>query len=164
MRRIRNTMMIITSPNADSQGVTMINYIRKYIKKNKLKNFLFFRSLGSQTYLSLLKIVDGVIGNSSSGISEVTFFNIGTVNIGDRQQGRLMVSSIVNCSISKTSIIKSINKILTNDFKKKIKNEIQIYGKGQAAKKIAKKLLSFNFKKNNKKFFYDYLKQKNLHL
>ena len=53
-------MMIITSPNADTQGNLMINYIEEFIKKNKLKNFLFFKSLGSQIYLSLLKIVDGV--------------------------------------------------------------------------------------------------------
>ena len=148
-------MMIITSPNADAQGVTMINNIKKYIKKNKLKNFLFFKSLGSQTYLSLLKIVDGVVGNSSSGISEVPFFDIGTVNIGDRQEGRLMVPSIVNCSISKISIIRSINKILSKNFKKNIKNEIKSYGDGQTAKKIAKKLLLFDFKKYNKKIFCD---------
>ena len=152
---MKNTMMIITSPNADAKGVTMINHIKKYIKKNKLKNFLFFKSLGSQTYLSLLKIADGVVGNSSSGISEVPFFGIGTVNIGDRQEGRLMVPSIVNCSISKISIIRSINKILSKNFKKNIKNEIKSYGDGQTAKKIAKKLLLFDFKKYNKKIFCD---------
>ena len=155
LKKIKNTMMIITSPNADAQGITMINYIRKYIKKNKLKNFLFFESLGSQIYLSLLRVVDGVVGNSSSGISEVPFFRIGTVNIGDRQEGRLMAPSIVNCSISKISIIKSINKILSNNFKKRIKNKIRIYGDGQAAEKITNKILLFDFKKYNKKKFYD---------
>ena len=156
LKKIKNTKMIITSPNADAQGVIMIDYIRKYIRKNKLENFIFFKSLGNQTYLSLLKIVDGVVGNSSSGISEAPFFGIGTVNIGDRQQGRLMVSSIINCSISKISIVKSINKILTNNFKKNIKNEIsRYYGAGQTAKKIVKKLLLFNFKKYKKKVFYD---------
>ena len=73
LKKIKNTMMIITSPNTDAQGNLMINYIEKFIRKNKLENFLFFKSLGSQVYLSLLKIVNGVVGNSSSGISGVPF-------------------------------------------------------------------------------------------
>ena len=148
-------MMIITSPNADAQGNLMINYIEKFIRKNKLKNFLFFKSLGSQVYLSLLKIVNGVVGNSSSGISEVPFFGIGTVNIGDRQQGRATVSSFINCKVSQGSIVKSVNKILINNFKKKKSSELKIFGTGNTSKKITKKLLSFDFKKYNKKVFYD---------
>jgi GDP/UDP-N,N'-diacetylbacillosamine 2-epimerase (hydrolysing) len=149
-------MMIITSPNADAQGNLMINYIEEFIKKNKLKNFLFFKSLGSQIYLSLLKIVNGVVGNSSSGISEVPFFGIGTVNIGDRQQGRSTFSSIINCKVSQKIIVKSVNKILKNNFEKKNPSELKIFGDGQTSKKITKKLLSFNFKKYNKKVFYDF--------
>ena len=155
LRKFKKTTMIITSPNADAQGVLMIKHINKYIKKHKLKNFLFFQSLGSSIYLSLLRIVDGAVGNSSSGISEVPFFGIGTVNIGDRQQGRFMTASIVNCPVSKISIINSIHKILNNNFKRKIKNRIKKHGNGNVAKKIAKKLLFFNFRKYNKKVFYD---------
>ena len=156
LKKIKNTMMIITSPNADAQGNLMISYIEEFIKKNKLKNFLFFKSLGSQIYLSLLKIVDGVVGNSSSGISEVPFFNIGTVNIGDRQKDRAAVSSIINCKVSQRSIIKSINKIFKSNFRKKKFNELKIFGSGHTSKKITKKLLSFNFQKYNKKIFYDF--------
>ena len=155
LKKIKNTIMIITSPNADAQGVLMMRYINKYIKKHKLKNFLFFKSLGSSVYLSLLKIVDGVVGNSSSGISEVPFFGIGTVNIGDRQQGRFMATSVVNCSVSKISIVNSIKKILNNNFRKKIKNRIKTYRSSNVAIKITKKLLSFDFRKYNKKVFYD---------
>ena len=116
---------------------------------------MFFKSLGSQVYLSLLKIVNGVVGNSSSGISEVPFFGIGTVNIGDRQQGRATVSSFINCKVSQGSIVKSVNKILINNFKKKKSSELKIFGSGNTSKKITKKLLSFDFKKYNKKVFYD---------
>jgi len=154
--KIKNTMIIITSPNADAQGNLMINYIEKFIRKNKLKNFLFFKSLGSQVYLSLLKIVDGIVGNSSSGISEAPFFRVGTVNIGDRQQNRATVSGIINCKVSQSSIVKSINKILNKKFNKKKSNELKIFGTGHTSKKITKKLLSFDFKKYNKKVFFDY--------
>jgi len=155
LKKIKNTTIIITSPNADAQGIVMIRYIVKYIKKYKLKNFLFIKSLGSSVYLSLLRFVDGVVGNSSSGISEVPFFNIGTVNIGDRQQGRFMTSSIVNCPVSKISIVRSIRKILNNNFKKRIRRNNKMENSSKVAKKIAKKLLYFNFKKYNKKIFYD---------
>ena len=133
----------------------MINFIKRYIKKNKIKNFLFYKSLGSQTYLSLLKIVDGVVGNSSSGVSEVPFFKIGTVNIGDRQKGRFIAKSVINCPVSEASIINSINRILSNKFKRKIKTKSKIYTDRNVAKKIIKRLLSFDFKKYNKKIFYD---------
>lgn len=155
IKNIKNTGMIITAPNADAQGILMINYIKHFVKKNKLKNFLFIKSLGATTYLSLLKVVDGVVGNSSSGISEVPFFGIRTLNIGDRQHGRIMASSILNCPVSKTRITESISKILNEKFNKKIKKELRKYGNGQAADKISKKIFFFDFKKYQKKFFYD---------
>ena len=155
LKSFKNIKIIVTSPNADSGGINMINYIKKFIKKNRLNNFIFFKSLGSQIYLSLLKIVDGVVGNSSSGISEVPFFGIGTVNIGDRQQGRVMTPSIINCPVSKNKIIKSINKLLDYKFKKKIDKNYKIYGDGTAAVKISKKILKFKFNKFEKKIFHD---------
>lgn len=155
LKSLKNIRIIITSPNADSRGITMINYIKKFIKKKTSNNFIFFKSLGSQVYLSLLKIVDGVVGNSSSGISEVPFFKIGTVNIGDRQQGRIMTQSIINCPVSKNKIIASVNKLFDNKFKKKIRKNYKIYGDGTASIKIAKKILNFKFNKFQKKNFYD---------
>ena len=155
IKSIKNTGMIITSPNADAQGILMINCIKNFIKKNKLENFLFIKSLGTTNYLSLLKVVNGVVGNSSSGISEAPFFGIRTLNIGDRQCGRFMVSSVLNCPVSKTRIIKSINKILKEKFNSKIKNELKKFGNGRAADKISRKLIFFNFNKYQKKFFYD---------
>jgi len=154
LKKIKNTLIIVTSPNADAKGIIMISYIKHYIKKNKLKNFLFFESLGSSTYLSLLRVVDGVIGNSSSGISEVPFFGIGTVNIGDRQQGRFMSTSIINSPVSEVLIVNSIKKILSDDFRKKIKRN-KIYKSKDVARKIKKKLLFYNFRKYNNKIFYD---------
>ena len=155
LKKIKNTLIIITSPNADAKGVLMISYIKNFIKKNKSKNFLFFNSLGSQIYLSILRIVDGVIGNSSSGISEAPFFGVGIVNIGDRQKGRIMFPNIINCDNTEKSISKSIQKILKKKYKKKMKNKLKIFGDGNAAKKIAKKILTFDFKSYEKKVFFD---------
>ena len=155
LKRLKETLVIITSPNADAKGVEMISYINKFIKNNKLKNFIFFKSLGSLIYLSLLKVVDGVIGNSSSGISEAPFFGIGTVNAGTRQNGRYMLPSIVNCSVSQAAVIDSINKIFNSNFRRKIKKQMKMDKSINVAKKITKKLLLFNFKKNSEKIFYE---------
>ena len=155
VKSIKNVGVIITSPNSDAKGNVMINTIKSFIKKNKLKNFLFVKSLGSKVFLSMLREVDGMVGNSSSGISEAPFFGIGTVNIGNRQEGRIMSSSIINCSTYKKSIIKSVKKVLSKSFKNKVKYELKKYGNGYTAQKISKKLLLFNFKKYEKKVFFD---------
>jgi GDP/UDP-N,N'-diacetylbacillosamine 2-epimerase (hydrolysing) len=155
LSRFKNIRFIITSPNADARGIIMIKYIRNFIKKNNLKNFVYFRSVGSQVFLSLLRIVDGIVGNSSSGFGEAPFFKIGTINIGDRQQGRVMLPSIINCSATNQGINKSIKKIFSKKFKKNINIRTLDYGNGDSAKKIAKKIISFNIKKSEKKVFYD---------
>jgi UDP-hydrolysing UDP-N-acetyl-D-glucosamine 2-epimerase len=155
LKKLKKTLIIITSPNADAKGIIMIKYINNFIKKKKLKNFVFFKSLGSLVYLSLLKVVDGVVGNSSSGISEVPLFGIGTVNIGKRQDGRFMFPSVINCTVSKMAILDSIKKIYNSDFRRKIKKQIKINKLKNSAKKIAKKILLFNFKNYKDKVFYE---------
>lgn len=162
LKKIKNTLIIITAPNADAQGALMIESIKKFIKKNKVKNFKFYNSLGSQVYLSLLKVVDGVVGNSSSGISEVPYFGKGTVNIGSRQDGRFMTQSIINCKFNEVLIINSIKKILNNSFKNELKVKIKKNSDSNTAKKIIKKILLFDFKKYNNKIFYDIQYVKNL--
>ena len=152
---VKDTLIIITSPNADSKGVLMITFIKKFIQKKKLSNFVFFKSLGSRKYLSILRFVDGAIGNSSSGISEVPFFGIGTINLGDRQNGRILVPSIINCDISQNKIKKAIKLLFSNKFRLNIQKSLKQYGNGNSAEKIANKIVSFNFKKFKKKDFRD---------
>ena len=111
--------------------------------------------MGSQNYLSTLRYVDGAVGNSSSGISEVPFFGIGTINLGDRQTGRIFTSSIFNTKINSLSIRNSLKKIFSKKMRRKFKISKKIYGSGNSSKKIINKIVKFNFKKYKKKIFYD---------
>ena len=83
-----------------------------------------------------------MIGNSSSGLIEVPYFKIPTVNIGDRQKGRVMHKSIINCSYSSSSIQKAINKAMSPKFKKKIIKQKYLFGNGGSSKKIVNKILT----------------------
>ena len=87
LTEFNDTLMIFTMPNADNDSRKIIQCIQEYV--SKFPNFLFYKNLGTKNYLSCLKLVDGVVGNSSSGIIEAPSFSIGTVNIGNRQKGRL---------------------------------------------------------------------------
>ncbi len=155
LKKLKKTLVIITSPNADAKGVVLINKIKKFIKTHKLRNFHFIKSMGSQNYLSTLRYVDGAVGNSSSGISEVPFFGIGTINLGDRQTGRVFTSSIFNAKINSLSIKNSLKKIFNKKMRRKFKISKKIYGNGNSSKKIINKIIKFNFKKYKKKIFYD---------
>ena len=106
--------------------------------------------MGSRGYLSLLKVVDGVIGNSSSGISEVPFFSIRSINLGNRQKGRDMPSSVISCNFEKRNILKNLKKLKRKSTILKINKKDEL-----VAKKIFKKLISFDFKKNSRKEFKD---------
>ena len=95
------------------------------------------------------------MGNSSSGISEVPFFGIGTINLGDRQAGRIFTPSILNTKINSLSIKNSLKKIFNKEMRKKFKINKKIYGNGDSYKKINNKIIKFNFKNYKKKIFYD---------
>ena len=137
-----NVSVIITAPNYE-KGSSIIKKIIKTNVKNS-NNFLYYESLGFENYHQLLKYSSFVIGNSSSGIVEVPFYNIPTVNIGIRQKSRLRHSSIIDCGHHEKEIIKSIKKALSKNFTKKIANNKYKIGKGDASKKtlnILKKIL-----------------------
>jgi UDP-N-acetylglucosamine 2-epimerase len=96
-----------------------------------------------------------VIGNSSSGLIEAPAFKVPTVNIGNRQKGRTTSESVINCDDSKTSITNAINKALSNDFKKKLKNTMNPYGNGGASEKIVEKIINHPLENIIYKKFYD---------
>lgn len=129
---------IVTKSNAD-QGGAEINAILDAAER-KINNLHVFNSLGVKRYLSLMKHAEFVLGNSSSGIIETPAFHIPTINIGDRQKGRLQVESILNCGNNANSIIEAIKYALTNEMKEKCRNTVSPYGNGNAAVNIAKKI------------------------
>lgn len=153
LQDLKDTFQIFTMPNADQGNEKISRIIKEYVEKNI--NSVYFISLGQLKYLSCLAYVDAVVGNTSSGISEAPSFKIATLNIGDRQKGRLMSESIINCGTSSKEISKSINKIYDPLFKEKLANSINPYGSGGASKKIVKIIPKFYSENLIKKKFYD---------
>ena len=111
--------------------------------------------MGRLNYLSSLQFVDGVIGNSSSGLAEAPIFKIGTINIGDRQKGRIKAESVIDCDPDQKSISKAIEKLYSSDFQEKLKTVKNLYGKGNATEKIMNVIKTVPIPKELKKGFYD---------
>jgi len=149
-----NIQIVFTLPNADSGGRELIKETLDYIALNESKAFAF-TSLGQLKYLSLMKYVDGVIGNSSSGIVEAPSFKIGTIDIGNRQKGRIMAESVINVNPKKKEIIESIKLILSKRFKQKISNIKNQYGDGNTAQRIKEIIDKIDLINLINKEFYD---------
>jgi GDP/UDP-N,N'-diacetylbacillosamine 2-epimerase (hydrolysing) len=149
-----DTTYIFTMPNADNDGRVIINSIQKFVANNK-NTSIAFTSLGQLRYLSALQHVDLVIGNSSSGLIEVPSFKIPTINIGDRQRGRVYGLSVINCKPTKKEIIESINLGLSESFRKKLKKSINPYGNKNSSIEIVKILKKIAVNENliKKKFY-----------
>lgn len=148
---------IITKSNIDEGGLEINNYIKEVVKDKK--NIIFIDSLGFRRYLSALKYSKGVIGNSSSGILEAPYFNIPTINIGNRQEGRMQDNSIINADINIQSIEEALQK--SNDEKflnNNCKSCQKLYGDGCASDKMYEIFKGFiiNKKIEKKKLFYDF--------
>ena len=131
-----NFQIIVTGPNVDVDRDIIMSFINTQAKENK--NIHYFDSLGVIRYHSLIPYCEFVIGNSSSGIVEVPFFRKLTINIGDRQKGRLRHPSIIDTEYNEESIISGINKALSKDFQESIKNMEYKFGDGHAAERIVK--------------------------
>ena len=153
LSKIKDATLIFTLPNADTNNKFIIQKIKNYVKNKE--NAYLFGSLGQLNYFSLLKICDGVIGNSSSGLLEVPYFKKATINIGLRQKGRLKAKSVVDCDPEEDQITKAIEKIYTNHFQKNLINVECPYGKAGATDKIINILKKTNFENLIKKSFYD---------
>ena len=152
--KLKNTKLIFTSSNTDTDGDIINKIIIQYVNLNKNKA-IFIKSMGQLYYFSTLKYIDGVIGNSSSGIYEAPIFKIGTVNIGKRQEGRLQAESIINCEASFKLISKSIRTLYSSKFQENLKETKDIYYKRNTSRKIYLKLKSFKKPLNMYKKFFD---------
>jgi GDP/UDP-N,N'-diacetylbacillosamine 2-epimerase (hydrolysing) len=153
LNNLKNTTIIFSSPGLDLESQIIIKKIKKFIKNKN--NAYYFSSLGQLNYFSILNIVDAIVGNSSSGILEMPTFKNATINMGDRQLGRLKSSSIINCKIKKKEITNSLRKIYSKKFRNKIKYTKNIYGSFGSSIKIVKILKKINLKNILFKKFYD---------
>ena len=146
---------IVTKSNAD-QGGAKINALLDEAEQ-EIDNLHVFTSLGVRRYLTLMKYAEFVLGNSSSGIIETPAFKVPTVNIGDRQRGRLQSESIINCGSNEKNIVEAIFKAMSDGHKEICKSVISPYGDGHSAEKIAKKTVEIvmNGRIDLKKKFYD---------
>ena len=153
LSKFEDTLQIFTMPNADPGNIGIFNTIHEYVEENE--NVYAFESLGQLRYLSCLAYIDAVIGNSSSGILEVPSFKKGTINIGDRQKGRLFADSVISCSNKSFDIEEAIKKIYKYDFKVTLKDTTNPYGEGGASKKIKEIIEEIDFEKLQRKHFFN---------
>jgi len=150
-----NMKFLITKGNSDSNGRIINSLLEDYYEKNKDRVKLFI-SMGQIAYLSAMKYCSVVLGNSSSGIIEAPTFNIPTINIGDRQKGRIQAKSIINCTSEKDAIIKSIKKAQNADYINSLNSTVNPYDGGDTSSKIMDILIkALHSPINLKKKFYD---------
>jgi GDP/UDP-N,N'-diacetylbacillosamine 2-epimerase (hydrolysing) len=151
---LEETAIIFTKANSDTDGRIINFMIDEYVKKHSDKSCCF-TSLGQLRYLSALRYMDTVVGNSSSGLTEAPSFKIGTINIGDRQKGRIMAKSVINCDNDFESIQKAFFTLYSKKFRKKLIDVQNPYGNGGASKRIKEKIKSIDLKNILKKIFYN---------
>ena len=151
---LKDTNIIFTKANSDTDGRVINQMIDEYVVKNAHKS-IGFTSLGQLRYLSALQYVDAMVGNSSSGLTEAPSFRIATINIGDRQKGRIKADSIIDCEPRKASITKVFEDIYTKNFQNALKIVNNTYGDGCASKKVIEEIKKVDLDNILKKPFYD---------
>lgn len=144
--------IIFTMPNADTNGRVLSQMIDEYAQRHE-KRVAVFTSMGQMRYLSAMQFVDAVIGNSSSGIIEAPACNTPTVNIGNRQSGRLKAGSIIDCLETTESIVAAITTALSPSFREGVKKGVSLYGYGESALQIKDHLKQAGL--SSTKRFYD---------
>lgn len=151
---LEETNFIFTKANSDTDGDMINKMIDEYVSENSQKA-VAFASLGQLRYLSAIKFVDIVLGNSSSGLSEVPSFKKATINIGDRQKGRTKASSVIDISPVKEEILVAIKKAYSKEFEQILKDTTNPYDGGNPSKKMVKILKEIKLDGILKKKFYD---------
>jgi GDP/UDP-N,N'-diacetylbacillosamine 2-epimerase (hydrolysing) len=151
--QMNDTGIVFTMPNADTDGRVLIRQINEFCLSHS--NAWAFVSLGQQRYFSCVDLVDIVIGNSSSGLTEVPSFRKPTINIGDRQKGRVKCSSVIDCSPDRVSISRAIQYARSLEFEAVLKSTVNPYGDGGASEAIVDILVRYSLEGLLKKRFYD---------
>jgi GDP/UDP-N,N'-diacetylbacillosamine 2-epimerase (hydrolysing) len=153
LSELQKTQLIFTLPNADTESRMLIRQVEEFVACHE--NARAYSSLGHLRYLSCIAHVDGVVGNSSSGLLEVPSFRKGTINIGDRQRGRLQASSVLNCAPERAAIRAALNQLYSPSFQASLAQVTNPYGEGGASEKIVAAIRSCDLGSLLKKHFYD---------
>lgn len=148
-----DTLLIFTRPNADTEGRAFWAKVESFVKSHPTARA--FTSLGHLRYLSCVAQVDGVIGNSSSGLTEVPSLHRGTVNVGDRQRGRLRATSVIDCQPDQASIAAAIERLYSHEFRESLPATRNPYGEGGASQNVVNILRNHPLEGLLKKSFYD---------
>jgi UDP-N-acetylglucosamine 2-epimerase (non-hydrolysing)/GDP/UDP-N,N'-diacetylbacillosamine 2-epimerase (hydrolysing) len=147
-----NATIVFTYPNADAGGRALIERIDQWVAANERRARALV-SLGQRRYLSLMREVDVIIGNSSSGLTEAPALKKATVNIGDRQKGRLKASSVIDAEEERGSIVAAINRALSENFRVGLPSTKSLYGSGDASRRIKDALKAATLR--TEKTFFD---------
>ncbi len=148
-----NTHLLFTMPNADTGGRELAAMVNQFAASRQ--NVRIYTSLGHLRYLSCMKYVDAVVGNSSSGLAEAPSMGIATINIGNRQKGRLLASSVIHCEPTQQSIQGALGKVFDPSFASTLTSTINPYGSGGASEKIVKIIKNHDLKNLLKKSFFN---------
>jgi GDP/UDP-N,N'-diacetylbacillosamine 2-epimerase (hydrolysing) len=151
--RLEDTRLIFTMPNADTDGRLLFGMIEHFVSGHP--NARAYTSLGPLRYLSCIRHMDGVVGNSSSGLAEVPSFRKGTINIGDRQRGRLKAESVIDCNPDRQSITAALQQLYSPEFQATLSVVRNPYGEGGASEKIVRVLQEYPLDAIVKKTFHD---------
>ena len=146
--------ILFTLPNSDTGGRIIIRMIEEFVARNK-QRVRAYTSLGQLRYLSALQFVAAVVGNSSSGILEVPSFGKPTLDIGNRQKGRLAADSVVHCGVSGTEISEGLDRVLSDAFAKQAACTQNPYEKKDTALEIWRVLKNYPLNGIVQKTFYD---------
>ncbi|MCH8043501.1 MAG: UDP-N-acetylglucosamine 2-epimerase (hydrolyzing) [Planctomycetes bacterium] len=152
--RQKETRVIFTKPNADTDGRAISDMIDNYVAANRERTISFV-SMGQQRFFSALQFVDAMLGNSSSGLLEAPMFRIGTVNIGDRQKGRIGADSVIDCEPTAESISSALETLYSPEFQENLRTVVSPYGEGGAAVKIVQTIAQTDLRGIVKKSFHD---------
>ncbi|MFN8390352.1 MAG: UDP-N-acetylglucosamine 2-epimerase [Bdellovibrionota bacterium] len=153
LNRIGPHSALFTASNADAGGIRINERIMEYVQHRSHARLI--QSLGNELYLGVMHASAAVVGNSSSGIFEAPLLGVPSVNIGDRQRGRLRSNSILDCPFRPQAIAEAINRALSSDFSKAAKERRTPYGEGSPAKKIVEILRNTDLSRLHMKEFYD---------
>jgi UDP-N-acetylglucosamine 2-epimerase (non-hydrolysing)/GDP/UDP-N,N'-diacetylbacillosamine 2-epimerase (hydrolysing) len=151
---LKEYKIIFTFPNSDTGGKVIINLINQFVKHHKDRS-IAFASLGKRRYLSTLQYISAVVGNSSSGIIEVPSFGIPTLNIGDRQKGRISADSVIHCGTSKEEIEKGLDILFSEQTIKVAKQKQNPYDGEETVETIFHQLKKYPLGNLIQKSFYN---------